>query len=179
MSRYYYETLNMATCALLIIEAAINRKCSLGSHYRLNSSIDYKIVDKIIKDALFEDMPNGDITTDNLISDSHTSKAKFIAKEDGIISGCEIVKRVFELVGGNFNISFNFNDGDYVKAYDVIATISGNTKTILKGERVALNLFQRMSAIATTTYKYVKAVVGKTKILDTRKTTPNLKYLEK
>ena len=179
MSRYYYETLNMATCALLIIEAAINRKCSLGSHYRLNSSIDYKIVDKIIKDALFEDMPNGDITTDNLISDSHTSKAKFIAKEDGIISGCEIVKRVFELVGGNFNISFNFNDGDYVKAYDVIATISGNTKTILKGERVALNLFQRMSAIATTTNKYVKAVVGNTKILDTRKTTPNLRYLEK
>lgn len=141
--------------------------------------MDYKIVDKIIKDALNEDMPNGDVTTDNLIPIDSKSDAKFIAKEDGVISGCEVVRRVFELIGGQFELKFLVNDGDTVKPYDVIATLSGDTRTILKGERVALNLFQRMSGIATTTKKFTDELVGKTKILDTRKTTPNLRYLEK
>ncbi|MBO5542166.1 MAG: carboxylating nicotinate-nucleotide diphosphorylase, partial [Acholeplasmatales bacterium] len=86
---------------------------------------------------------------------------------------------VFEIVGGEFNIKFNVKDGDKVNKYDVIAEIDGETKTILKGERVALNLMQRMSGIATVTNKYVHEVVGDTKILDTRKTTPNLRYIEK
>ncbi len=141
--------------------------------------MDYKIVDKIIKDALNEDMPNGDVTTDNLIPIDSKSDAKFIAKEDGVISGCKVVRRVFELIGGQFELKFLVNDGDTVKPYDVIATLSGDTRTILKGERVALNLFQRMSGIATTTKKFTDELVGKTKILDTRKTTPNLRYLEK
>ena len=124
-------------------------------------------------------MPNGDVTTDNLIPKNHQSKAMLIAKEDGVISGLMIVERVFKLVGGNVNIIFNKFDGDLVKTYDVIATISGDTKTILKGERVALNLLQRMSGIATITNKFVNEVEANTKILDTRKTTPNLRYLEK
>ena len=179
ISRYYYETLNMLTTALLITNQAINRKESIGCHYVINNEINYEIVDKIITDALNEDMPNGDVTTDNLIPKSHQSKAMLIAKEDGVISGLMIVERVFKLVGGNVNIIFNKFDGDLVKTYDVIATISGDTKTILKGERVALNLLQRMSGIATITNKFVNEVEVNTKILDTRKTTPNLRYLEK
>lgn len=179
ISRYYYETLNMLTTALLITNQAINRKESIGCHYVINNEINYEIVDKIITDALNEDMPNGDVTTDNLIPKNHQSKAMLIAKEDGVISGLMIVERVFKLVGGNVNIIFNKFDGDLVKTYDVIATISGDTKTILKGERVALNLLQRMSGIATITNKFVNEVEANTKILDTRKTTPNLRYLEK
>ena len=179
MSRYYYETLNMVTCALIIINAAISRPKSIGCHYIINSTLDMIKVDKIIKDALNEDMPNGDITTDNLIPDGHFSKAMFIAKEDGVISGVEVVKRVFELVGGKVNIKFYKKDGDKVSKLDTIAKIEGETKTILKGERVALNLFQRMSGIATITNKFVSKAKGNTKILDTRKTMPGLRYLDK
>lgn len=179
MSRYYYETLNMVTVAMLIVNAAIARKDSIGCHYRINYNMNVQVVDKIIKNALKEDMPTGDVTTDNLIPEGHQSLAKFIAKEDGVISGCEVVKRVFEIIGGKFEINFNVIDGQEVKKYDVIAEISGETRTILKGERVALNLFQRMCGIATTTRKYVNELVGDCKILDTRKTTPNLRYLEK
>ena len=141
--------------------------------------MDYNILDKIIKDALFEDMPEGDAATDNVIPDGHVSHAKFIAKEDGVISGVDVVRRVFELIGGKFTLEFNFKDGDKVKKGDVIALLDGDTKTMLKGERVALNLFQRMSGIATTTAKYVAKLAGHAKLLDTRKTTPNLRYLEK
>ncbi len=137
------------------------------------------ILEKIIKDALLEDMPTGDITTDNLIPDGHKSNAKFIAKEEGIIAGIEVVKKVFELIGGEFNLEFFVKDGDKVVPKDLIATITGDTKTILKGERVALNLMQRMSGIATTTRKFVDELELDCQILDTRKTTPNLRYIEK
>ena len=141
--------------------------------------MDLKIVDKIIRDALFEDMPEGDVATDNVIPENHISHARFIAKEDGVLSGIEVVKRVFELAGDNVTIKFNYKDGDKVSKGDIIGLIDGNTRTMLKGERVALNLMQRMSGIATTTSKYVSELTGKTKLLDTRKTTPNLRYLEK
>ena len=103
----------------------------------------------------------------------------FIAKEDGVISGVEVIKRVFEIIGGKFNLDFKVTDGDSVQKLDLLAVIEGDTKTILKGERVALNLIQRMSGIATVTRQYVNHLVGDCKILDTRKTTPNLRYLEK
>lgn len=141
--------------------------------------MDFKIIDEIILNALKEDMPKGDITTDNLIPANHTSKARFVCKEDGVISGTDVVRRVFELVGGDFNLSFNVKNGDHVKKGDIIGLIDGQTRTLLKGERVALNLFQRMCGIATTTSKFTKELVGHTKILDTRKTTPNLRYIEK
>ena len=179
MSRYYYETLNMVTCSLIIINAALSRPKSIGCHFIINSTLDMIKVDKIIKEALNEDMPTGDVTTDNLIPDGHQSKAMFIAKEDGVISGVEVVKRVFELLGGKVNIKFYKKDGDKVSKFDTIAKIEGDTKTILKGERVALNLFQRMSGIATITNKFVSKVKGNTKILDTRKTMPGLRYLDK
>lgn len=133
----------------------------------------------IIKNALNEDMPAGDITTDNLIPENHQSKAYFIAKEDGIISGVEVVEEVFRIVGGNYDLIFNVKSGDRVSNKQIIGTVTGDTRTILKAERVSLNLLQRMSGIATTTNLYVKQLAGDCKILDTRKTTPNLRILEK
>lgn len=179
LSRYYFETLNIVTCAQLIVNAAISRTESIGSHYRINYNMDLLVVDKIIKNALREDMPEGDITTDYIIPEDEVSNARFIAKEDGIISGLEVVKRVFELVGGSFKLEAKVKDGDHVRKGDVIASIEGLTRTILKGERIALNLMQRMSGIATETNKYVSLCTGKTKILDTRKTAPNLRYFDK
>jgi len=141
--------------------------------------MDFKIIDQIILNALNEDMPEGDVTTDNLIPDGHKSKARFIAKEDGVLSGLDVARRVFELVGGTFNLTFNYKNGDSVKKGDIIGLIDGDTKTLLKGERVALNLLQRMCGIATVTKSFTKELVGDCKILDTRKTTPNLRYIEK
>ncbi|RIA75721.1 L-aspartate oxidase /nicotinate-nucleotide pyrophosphorylase [carboxylating] [Anaeroplasma bactoclasticum] len=179
MSRYYYETLNMVTIAMIIINAALSRPKSIGCHYMISSSLDMIKVDKIIKDALAEDMPNGDVTTDNLIPDGHQSKAMLIAKANGVISGVEVFRRVFELIGGRCNIKFYKKNGDKVSRMEKIALLEGDTKTILKGERVALNLIQRMCGIATETSKYVAKVKGNTKILDTRKTMPGLRYLDK
>ncbi len=136
-------------------------------------------MDKFILDALKEDMPEGDITTDNIISDSEISEARFIAKEDGVLSGILIAKRVFQLVGGQFEMEIFINDGDCVKKGDIISIIKGKTRTILKGERVALNIMQRMSGIASETKLYVDKLVGNTKILDTRKTMPNMRYFDK
>lgn len=136
-------------------------------------------ISKIIENALLEDMPNGDITTDNIVPVTEESKAKFIAKEDGIIAGIDYVKYVFTLTGGYVNIDFSVVDGDPVKKGQVIGTIEGLTRTILKGERVALNIMQRLSGIATLTNKFVKATGGNATILDTRKTTPNLRPLER
>ena len=133
----------------------------------------------IIKNALKEDMPMGDITTDNIIPENHNSIGKFIAKEDGIIAGVAIANEVFNLAGGNVNISWVVKDGDFVKKGEIIATLNGNTRTLLHGERTALNIMQRMSGIATFTNQCVKACVGKTRILDTRKTMPNLRILDK
>lgn len=137
------------------------------------------MIDKFILKALSEDMPEGDITTENIIPLNSQSNARFIAKESGIISGINIAKRVFELVGGNFNMEILVNDGEMVSKGDVIALIEGDTHTILKGERVALNIMQRMSGIATKTYQCVSLCQGKTKILDTRKTMPNMRYFDK
>ncbi|XMB85639.1 carboxylating nicotinate-nucleotide diphosphorylase [Mycoplasmatota bacterium WC44] len=137
------------------------------------------MIDKIISDAIKEDMPFGDATTDNLISDEDTIYGEFIAKEDGVLSGLEVAEQVFSKFKG-VKISFNKKDGDTVKNKEIIATIEGKTKSILKGERLALNIMQRMSGIATTTKKYVDIIKEyECEILDTRKTTPNLRILEK
>lgn len=137
------------------------------------------IIRKIIEGALEEDMPKGDITTDNIVTEEQTSKGFFIAKEDGVIAGVEYVRNVFEIIGGNYKLDFMVKDGERVSKGQVIGIIEGSTRTILKGERVALNLMQRMSGIATLTRKYVDATKGLATILDTRKTTPNLRYIER
>lgn len=136
-------------------------------------------VDDIIINSLKEDVNYIDLTTEAIVDDQSTTKAVLIAKEDGIIAGVCVFKRVFELLG-NVDCIINITDGSFVKKGDIVCTLDGNTKNILIGERTALNLIQRMSGIATLTNKFVKKLeASKTKLLDTRKTTPTLRILEK
>ena len=141
--------------------------------------LNYSIVDKIIKNSLEEDIPYGDITSVSLVTKGSNAKASLIAKEDGIICGLPVFKRVFTILGQVEFISL-FEEGSKVKSGDIIGEVKGDALNILMGERVALNLLQKMSGIATLTNKYVNELKGlNTKILDTRKTTANLRVLEK
>ncbi|MBE6050997.1 MAG: carboxylating nicotinate-nucleotide diphosphorylase [Clostridium sp.] len=141
--------------------------------------LNYLIIDDLITRALQEDMPFGDITTNATISETSSSKASVIVKEDGVICGIPVFKRVYKLVG-DVEVNFNAKDGDFVKKGTVIGNVSGNTRNILTGERIALNLMQRMSGIATTTYRYAKELEGlKAQVVDTRKTTPLYRHLDK
>lgn len=136
-------------------------------------------IDTLIKEALSEDISYIDLTTEAIVQDNSSSVAHLIAKEQGIISGIYVFKRVFDLLG-NVECEIYFKDGCYVNKGDIICKLTGNTKNILIGERTALNFVQRMSGIATLTNKFVKQLDGtKTKLLDTRKTTPTLRTLEK
>lgn len=142
--------------------------------------LDNKQIDKVIKLSLEEDMPFGDITTDNIISCDSVSKARLIAKENGVIAGIPVVIRTFEILSNNIKIDVFCNDGTIVKKGDIIADIQGPTREILKGERTMLNILQRLSGIATVTNKYVNMIKAyPAYVVDTRKTTPGLRYLEK
>ncbi|MGN0613188.1 MAG: carboxylating nicotinate-nucleotide diphosphorylase [Porcipelethomonas sp.] len=137
-------------------------------------------IDNIINTALCEDINYLDVTTDNLLDDEHRSTACFIAKDDGVLCGIDIAARVFEIVGGEVKAEILLHDGAQVKKGDVIAKLSGSTKTLLKGERTALNILQHMSGIATATNKCVKLAEGtNARITDTRKTLPGLRALQK
>lgn len=137
-------------------------------------------LDKIIINALDEDMAWGDITTESTIPADAMSNARLIAKQEGIICGIDVFERVMQTVDKNTVMKKNFKDGQKVNKGDIIAEISGLSRSILLGERVALNLLQRMSAIATQTFELVEKVKGtNAKIADTRKTTPGLRMLEK
>jgi len=137
-----------------------------------------QMIDKI-KEALKEDMPTIDVSSHYLFSDE-ISEGRFIAKEDGVISGIDVCKKTFEIVDSETIFTILKNNGDSVKVGDIIARVKGRTKSILQSERVALNFLQRMSGIATMTKEFVDQTNGfKTKILDTRKTTPTLRFFEK
>ncbi len=137
-------------------------------------------IDSIINTALEEDIHYVDVTTDYLLPDGHTSSAYYIAKAEGVVCGLDIAKRVFELVGGGVQFDAKLKDGDRVNKGDIIATMAGDTKTLLKGERTALNILQHMSGIATATAQCVELVKGtNAKITDTRKTLPGLRRLQK
>ncbi len=137
-------------------------------------------IDNIINTALSEDINYIDVTTDNLILDSHKSSAYLVAKDSGVLCGIDIAMRVFELIGGGVEYEIKIKDGTEVKKGDIIAEMSGSTKTLLKGERTALNLLQHMSGIATETNKCVKLVEGtNASVTDTRKTLPGLRALQK
>lgn len=143
-------------------------------------NLDKKQIDKIVLNALEEDMPYGDVTTDNLIPEEDVTEAKFIAKADGVIAGMPVAARVFELIDSRISIEILKNDGDKVSKGDIIAVLKGPTAGILKGERTALNLMQRLSGIATRTNVFTELVKDyKVSVADTRKTTPGLRYLEK
>ncbi len=136
--------------------------------------------DDIIFSCFKEDMPYGDITTESTIKDGTIAEGYFVAKDNGIICGMDIAKRVFELSGGNVSLECYVKDGEKIEKGQKIAHIKGDAKSILKGERTALNLMQRASGIATATNKAVLSVVGtNAKITDTRKTMPGLRLLDK
>ncbi len=135
---------------------------------------------KIIEAALIEDIGTGDITTSAIVSREQRGKAQAIAKEDFVVAGIDIFKEVFWCLDDHTQFNFLVSDGNNVKKGDIIAEISGSLYYILQAERVALNLFQRMCGIATLTGKYVEAVRGtKAKIVDTRKTMPGLRLIDK
>lgn len=133
-----------------------------------------------IQAALEEDVREGDHTSRACIPPDKTSKAQLIAKEDGIIAGVEVSKKVFSLVDAELKTEYFLKDGQYVKKGDRVLQVEGSAQSILKAERLVLNFMQRMSGIATMTGRFVKAVEGfSAKILDTRKTTPMFRHFEK
>lgn len=137
-------------------------------------------IEEIIQKSLEEDIGYKDITTENLRLNDTFISADFIAKENGIIAGIDIAKKVFFHVDSDIEFIIFKKDGNVVEKKDIIAFVSGNAASILKAERVALNFLQRLSGIATLTHKFVEQVKGlNVKILDTRKTTPLLRELEK
>lgn len=141
-------------------------------------------VDSLIRTALNEDIGTGDITTLSVIPQNTRAYGRYIAKEDGVLCGMDVAERVFRILDkdGQAGITFirHFHDGQSFKRGDVLAEVKGDAITLLSGERVGLNLMQHLSGIATVTRRAVDAVAGThAKIVDTRKTTPGMRVLEK
>jgi nicotinate-nucleotide pyrophosphorylase (carboxylating) len=139
------------------------------------------IYDKaLIEQFLAEDVAGGDITTDSIIDGQSRSEAVIIAKETGVIAGHRLARAVFQALDENVLYDDIKTDGSLVRSGETVAKITGKTRAILSGERTALNVLQRLSGVATTTKRFVDEVAGtKAKILDTRKTTPGMRVLEK
>ena len=136
--------------------------------------------DQLIRMALQEDITSEDVSTNAVMSSAVKGTVDLIAKEDGIIAGLDVYARVFQILDEKTEVHFNFKDGDAVKKGDLLATVNGDIRVLLSGERVALNYLQRMSGIATYTSQVAKLLEGsKVTLLDTRKTTPNCRVFEK
>ena len=136
--------------------------------------------DELILSALREDITSEDITTNSVMPTYCKGQVELICKEDGIIAGLEVFKRVFTLLDESTEASFSVQDGDRVTKGQLLGTVTGDIRVLLSGERTALNYLQRMSGIATYTRSIVELLKGsKTKLLDTRKTTPNMRIFEK
>jgi nicotinate-nucleotide pyrophosphorylase (carboxylating) len=136
--------------------------------------------EKFIKQALKEDIGRGDVTSNLFISPDSKSKAELLLKENGVVAGLEIFEFVFKLIDEKIKIKSSVLEGKYLKNKTVLAKLEGNTRSILLGERVALNILQRMSGIASSVYELTGILDNKSiKIIDTRKTTPNFRLFEK
>ena len=136
--------------------------------------------DELILQALREDITSEDITTNSVMPCYQAGEVDLICKQDGVIAGLEVFKRVFELLDANTEVTFYCKDGDSVKKGEKIGLVRGDIRVLLSGERTALNYLQRMSGIATYTREIADLLKGtKTKLLDTRKTTPNMRIFEK
>ena len=137
-------------------------------------------VDHLIKEALQEDISSEDVTTTAVMKEAVTGEVQLICKQDGVVAGLDVFRRVFEILDENVKIDFYCKDGDEVKKGELMGVVTGDIRALLSGERVALNYLQRMSGIATYTHSVAKLLEGtKTKLLDTRKTTPNMRIFEK
>ena len=145
------------------------------------NNITMKInADDLILNALKEDITSEDISTNSVMPHYQLGEVDLICKEDGIIAGLEVFKRVFELLDSDTKIEFSVNDGDRVKNGQKLGTVRGDIRVLLSGERTALNYLQRMSGIATYTRTVADMLEGTgTKLLDTRKTTPGMRIFEK
>ena len=138
------------------------------------------LINKLLDLGIEEDINTGDITTESIIPESMNATATMTAKQDGVISGLEIVKMVYDRFQDDVVFTPYFKDGDSVKKGDVILKVEATYPTLLRGERLSLNIFQRMCGIATETAKYVKELAAtQTQLLDTRKTAPGLRVLDK
>lgn len=136
--------------------------------------------DQLIRMALQEDITSEDVSTNAVMPTATKGTVELIAKEDGVIAGLDIYARVFTILDEKTEIDFYCKDGDEVKKGELMATVTGDIRVLLSGERVALNYLQRMSGIATYTHSVAMLLEGtKTKLLDTRKTTPNMRIFEK
>ncbi len=144
-------------------------------------SITMKLnIDDLLLQALREDITSEDLTTNAVMPKPQRGEAQLLCKQDGVIAGLEVFKRVFELLDASAETKMFFNDGDRVKKGDLLAVVTADVRVILSGERTALNFLQRMSGIATYTRAVCDMLEGtKTKLLDTRKTTPNMRIFEK
>lgn len=145
------------------------------------NNISMKVnADDLILLALKEDITSEDITTNSVMREYQLGEVELICKEDGVIAGLDIFKRVFELLDDKTEVTFTCADGDEVKKGQKLGVVRGDIRVLLSGERTALNYLQRMSGIATYTRNIVKLLEGsKTKLLDTRKTTPCMRIFEK
>ena len=138
------------------------------------------VADKLIMQALEEDITSEDISTNAVMQKEQMGEVDLICKEDGVIAGLWVFERVFTLLDPNVTVSLSVKDGDEVKKGQKMGTVAGDIRVLLSGERTALNYLQRMSGIATYTRSVAKLLEGsKTKLLDTRKTTPNMRIFEK
>lgn len=136
--------------------------------------------DELILSALREDITSEDITTNSVMRENQLGEVELICKQDGVIAGLDVFKRTFELLDSKTEVTFTKKDGDTVKNGDKIGVVRGDIRVLLSGERTALNYLQRMSGIATYTRSITDLLKGsKTKLLDTRKTTPNMRVFEK
>lgn len=138
------------------------------------------MIDEIIQNALREDIGDGDHSTLSCVPENATGVAKLLVKGDGVMAGVELAKRIFEMYDPSLEVTTFINDGDQIKFGDIAFEVKGSSRSILSTERLVLNFMQRMSGIATQTSKIVKLIEGTdVKLLDTRKTTPGVRYMEK
>ncbi|MCF6242968.1 MAG: carboxylating nicotinate-nucleotide diphosphorylase, partial [Bacteroidales bacterium] len=145
-----------------------------------NTNFLSKNIEKLIDLAIKEDIGDGDHSSLSCIPSETKGKAKLLVKESGIIAGVEIAQAIFNKIDKDLKTEVFINDGTKVKPGDIVFYVSGKTHSILQAERLVLNFMQRMSGIATNTNRYVEKLRGlKTKVLDTRKTTPGLRAIEK
>lgn len=137
-------------------------------------------IDEIVRNALREDIGSGDVTTQVTVDTVSSAQGELLAKEDFLLAGLDVARRVFQLVDAEIRLDSGFHDGTAIDGGLVFALVTGRASSLLQGERVALNFLQRLSGVATLTRQFVKAVEGTgAAIVDTRKTTPGLRWLEK
>lgn len=142
--------------------------------------MDQQIIHSFITNALAEDVGDGDHTSLATIPDNTIGKAKLLVKDTGILAGVELAEEIFKQVDSNLNVQIFLHDGDAIELGDIVLEVTGDAKSILTAERLVLNCMQRMSGVATKTHHIVELLKGtKAKVLDTRKTTPGMRYLEK